>query len=309
MSHLKFSSALVLAVASLICTMPAWAFSVYPFGVNQASKWGSNTIGTPGGVVTWSLMPDGTSLDASVPSYIQGTSNLTGVFNQVGGQAAAVAMIQSAFNSWSAVANVQFSYVSDNGTPFGAPYAANQQIGDIRFGAFDFGSSNAGIGFPPPPNGGTTLEGDVILNSNPFISYYVAPGNQGDPYNLYPPGGGLYRNDFQGLVAHEIGHALGMGHSTDPGALMCGYVNANFDGSQCAYADPNHTGQAPINRIPGSDDIAGIQHLYGVAPVPIPDSWILMLSGLALIAWRLRRQPSTGTLRRAPRPDVLSPAG
>ncbi len=250
----------------------AIAYNLFPFtlpgGETGYSKWGGdNHAGTPGGVVTWSLMPTGTTLDASAPSYIQGTSDLTAVFNQVGGQAAALAIIQSAFDHWSAVADIEFVYVGvDDGTPFSAPYAPGQVLGDIRIGGFEIDGFSAAVGFTAPPNGGTTLEGDVILNNKTDISFYVAPESEGQLYDLFPPGGGLYRNEFEGLVAHEIGHALGLAHSDVPDGLMCGFVDSGFDGSLCAYFDPDGDGRAPVNRIPDADDVAGIQFLYGPAP-------------------------------------------
>jgi len=50
-----------------------------------------------------------------------------------------------------------------------------------------------------------------------------------------------------------------------PSGCMCGYIAdaPGFDGSQCAYFDPDGDGRAPINRIPDADDVAGIQFLYG----------------------------------------------
>jgi hypothetical protein len=255
-------------VASLASAQAYNLFGPYPWGEDEYYlKWGDIFApGSPAGTITWSLMPNGTTLDGSAPDYIHGTSDLTSVFNQVGGQAAAVALIQSAFDHWSAVANVHFVYLGiDDGTPFSSPYASEQVIGDIRIGGFDIDGFSAGIGFAAPPNGDTTLEGDIILNNKEGITFYHAPEAEGELYDLYPPGGGFYRNDFEGLVAHELGHALGLAHSDVPSGLMCGYVDESFDGSQCGYYDSDGDGRAPVNRIPDADDIAGIQFLYGPA--------------------------------------------
>lgn len=48
------------------------------------------------------------------------------------------------------------------------------------------------------------------------------------------------------MAAHELGHALGMSHSTDPGALM--------------YPTYSYSKGFPLSE----DDIEGIQALYGM---------------------------------------------
>ena len=64
--------------------------------------------------------------------------------------------------------------------------------------------------------------------------------------------------DLLTVAAHEIGHTLGLAHSSDPGALMY----PSYDGPR---------------RFLGDDDIAGIRELYGVSsgspPAPsVPDN-------------------------------------
>jgi hypothetical protein len=302
-------------LAAVMCG-PATAYNVFEYSGDptHALKWGEGTdpnrIGTAGGIVTWSLMADGAGLDASTPAGISGESSLGSLMSMIDtayGSGTALTLIQSAFDHWSAVANITFVQVQENAaTPlaFSAPYSAvgSTIVGDIRIGAYAISGYSGAVGYAPAPNGGTTLEGDVLFNLN--AAFQVAPGNQGDPFAVYQwpsptnPGvqDGWYHNDFEGLFAHELGHALGLAHSTDPTALMCGYVDAGFDGSACAWnADAN--GLAPINRIPGADDVAGIQHLYG--PVPEANALWLMVAGSPLLWMRRRasaRRADTATL-------------
>jgi hypothetical protein len=280
-------------VAAALCAAlagPAAAYNIFPYGGNQALKWGDNTVGTGGGVVTWSLMADGTALDPSTAGLgMSGSSALGSVFAQVGGTAPAMAALQTAFNAWQAVANIQFVQVGESGAlPFGAAYGGAAVVGHIRIGAFAIAGFTGAVGYAPPPNGGTTLEGDVIFNASNLFGIPV--GNEGDPYELYPASNNYYYlNDFAGLFTHELGHALGLAHTNVPGAVMCGYVEPAFDGSSCAWADPDGDGMAPITRLPKADDIAGIQYLYGAA-VPEPGSWALWAAGGAVLFGLRRRR-------------------
>lgn len=278
--------------AAILIAGVAPAYNVFPFGTDQALKWGaSNQLGTPGGLVTWSLIPDGTAQDPLVAGFgWSGTSNLASVYAQVGGQAAALTAIQSAFDAWSAVADVQFVQVQENGVlALGAASPGTAIVGHIRVGAFAFapGDFTGAVGFAAPPNGGTTLEGDIVFNVN--NRFGIPAGAEGDPFDLFPPPSFFYLNDFAGLFAHELGHALGLAHSDVSTSLMCGYVGPGFDGGLCHWADPDADGRAPITRRPKPDDIAGIQHLYGVPEPGIAAAYAAGVACLAALRRRHRR--------------------
>jgi hypothetical protein len=77
---------------------------------------------------------------------------------------------------------------------------------------------------PPPANGGTDA-GDILLNSN--VDWQINSNY-----------------DLMTVVAHEMGHALGLGESTVSQAVMYGTYNG-------------------IKQALTSDDTAGIQSIYG----------------------------------------------
>ena len=117
--------------------------------------------------------------------------------------------------------------VSDGGQPVGT--SGNQQddprFGDIRIGAVPLGSSVLAITFVPPPANGGTDAGDILLNSS--VNWQINSNY-----------------DLMTVVAHEFGHALGLGESTVSTSVMYGTYNG-------------------IKQALASDDISGVQSIYG----------------------------------------------
>jgi Matrixin len=172
-------------------------------------------------LITYSFMPDGTSL-GGVPSNLQATLNAHFA------TAAWQAQIADAAAVWEKVANVNFSQVSDNGSPLGV--SGNQQddprFGDIRIGGYAMSSSILAFAYLPPKANGGTDAGDIFFNTK----------------QLWQINGTTY--DLMTVAIHEFGHALGMGHNTtDTAAAM--------------YPAYITTKQAV-----DADDINGIQSIY-----------------------------------------------
>jgi hypothetical protein len=216
-------------------------FGPYPWGTGGETyynKWGDIFhSGTPGGTITWSLMPDGTTIDPSFTDpNITGVSSLSSIMNGLGYDDA-LAALERCLTRWSTAANIYFVRVSDSGAPFNSAEAASPNTGQIRIGAFAIAGTVGAVGYAPPPNGGS-LEGDVLLNSN--STFYFDSSMEGELVHIF--------NDFEGLLLHEIGHALGMAHSD-----VCAVMSVDFE----CYKY--------VNRELDPDDLLGIKFLYGPA--------------------------------------------
>lgn len=214
-------------------------------------KWGAdNHAGTPAGVVYWSFVPAGTSGSAYCGSACPGVS-VDSIEMEIspGGGFALVKLsdleteVEAMMAHWSAYSGIRFVKLdSDNGAPIDDPAAVPPAAGQIRIGVFAFSDNRvAGVGYSPPPNGGTGA-GDILLNANAYYQDFALPdGSTFDP--TFAP------NDFQSLMLHELGHAVGLEHTTDVGGtcpVMCVLT-------ECLYI---------IKRQLQPDDIAGVVFLY-----------------------------------------------
>lgn len=232
-----------LALSSLLLA-PLTA-SAYVLSPTSPGKWGSPVMGT-GATVTWSLMPTGTSCTAegagcSITSFADAMP--TGWLSAV----------NSAFSAWSSVANLTFVQVADDGAAFNAGTTS----GNIRLGlhAFDGAFGVLAHGYYPP-NNGNSAAGDIHFD----IAENWKLGFGGAGFNLFQ------------VLAHELGHALGLNHTAVPGSLMNPYYTEAFVGPQ-------------------ADDIAGMQFIYGARPHDVPEPGMLALFGIGLFGlMRMRRQ-------------------
>jgi hypothetical protein len=172
-----------------------------------------------GSRITYSFVPDGTNVGGS-PSVLFQTLNArfpTATWK---------AQFQKAAAVWQAVTNINLAQVSDNGSAIGA--TGNQQddprFGDIRISAVPLGPGTLADTLLPPPFNGGSDAGDVIFNSS--ITWQINTDY-----------------DLETVAIHEIGHALGMGHSLITTADMYAYYNG-------------------MKQTLTTDDSSGIQTLY-----------------------------------------------
>jgi hypothetical protein len=179
-------------------------------------------------LVTVSFMPDGTDI-GGMPNALQGSLNL--LFPIATWQKE----ILRGFQSYAANANLNFSVVGDDGSPFGScggsgtdcNMQGDSNFGDARIGGFALGGY-LGLAMLPPPINGDTTAGDYFLDT-------ATAWNIGMTYDLFT------------VAAHETGHSIGLEHSTVTSAVMYDFYNG---------VKSNLT----------SDDIAGIQSIYGTRP-------------------------------------------
>ena len=202
----------------------------------EGAKWATDNI-------TWSFADSTYGSDTSDPF----SSTISPQYQSA---------IEQALQQWSAVTPLTFTQVPDSATQANAA--------DIRIGFGTFNSSSTRtIGETDIRYGSSgNLLPDAVVRLEDPSETALGQGSDG----AYTYAG--TSSELEQIALHEIGHALGLGHSTDTGATM--YPSAG-----------------PNNRTLDQSDIAGIQSLYGAPATAAasaastssqPDTLVLNLS-------------------------------
>jgi hypothetical protein len=142
------------------------------------------------------------------------------------------ALVEQAFQEWGAASGLTFEQVSDSSQS------------DIRIGWGNFNTTSSGVvGYTSYEYQNDQLDPNVIIRLEDPSQDSLVTGTGGN--QAYS---GTDANLYQVLL-HEIGHALGLADNADPNSVM--YY------------------QASNNTTLDSNDIAGMQALYGSNPIAL----------------------------------------
>ncbi len=277
---MKREFTIVLALALLVLSWSeSWAamYEVGPTGAPSdygilGTAWdpGANTASFrpapvgPGGA-TFSIMGAGFTADFGYGASHTGTTALIVALGVPAYTVADYATdISSALDVCAAPSLfTNLGQVADGDVNAAATQTTGGNLGDIRVAAWEIAS--AGVlahAYQPVIEGmflGGTIGGDIHFD--------VARNWVNNAADVF--GNGQF--DFYTVALHELGHSLGLDHSTVLGSVMYPYYSGAL-------------------RTLTADDIAGIEAIYGVTVTPVPGALLLGIIGLGFGSWKLRRR-------------------
>ncbi|MEW6305980.1 MAG: tandem-95 repeat protein [Verrucomicrobiota bacterium] len=165
-------------------------------------------------VLTWSIVPDGTSIPGSAGEPTS-PSNLIAFFNGIyGSQTVWQALFQQVFDRWAALTGTSYVFQpSDDGAAFPGTAGALGVRGDVRIAGHLIDGNSGILAYNFFPNGG-----DMVIDTGD------------NNYNNVANNSRVLRN----ILAHEHGHGLGFPHvcPTSQTKLMEPFLSTQFDGPQ-----------------------------------------------------------------------------
>ncbi len=170
------------------------------------------------GSLTYSIAPDGTLVGRE-------TSELYAALGGVSPAAVWEQAIARAFQKWAQESNTNIGRVLDNGAASGVygPTRGDERFGDIRVTGFDFAEDSHAEAVSENTRSVGTWAGDMFFNTTAEWTSVEA---------------------IEATALHEVGHILGLAHSTDPLSAMYQHGPSG-------------------NLVLTADDIAQLQAIHG----------------------------------------------